>query len=94
MGWGGDGGRAQDGRVIRVGGRDDVLGTQLPCHRGWDPLGRLASKILPRVPTSNGECTHSQGHPVLGMLGEFSLTEAQRAGQDRDHPSAFHRRGD
>ena len=94
MGWGGDGGRAQDGRVIRVGGRDDVSGTQLACHRGWDPLGRLASKALPRVPTSNSECIHSQGHPVLGMLGEFSLTKTRRAGQDRDHPSPFHRRGD
>ena len=75
-------------------GRDAVLENSVPMSQREGPTGQLASETLPKVPTQSSECTHYQGAWVPRVLGELRLRKNQGAGQDREHPSSFHRPGD
>lgn len=61
--------------------------TQVPGQSGRDPLSRRASEMLPKVSTSN--TAHAPRDKGLWFQPREDL--GSRAGQDRDHPSAFQR---
>lgn len=75
-------------------GRDRVLENSVPVSQREGPTGQLVNETLPKVLTQSSECTHYQGAWVLRVPGEFRLRKNWGAGQDREHPSSFHTRGD
>ena len=79
LGWGGDGGRARDGRVLRVGVREDVLGIQ----KGKDPLADKQDAV--KSPHFK-HCNNTQRDPRVWFQPHKDL--GSRAGQGSSLPTS------